>query len=584
MRFAQTRLAAVCSLLFWMVGGLLLSHSVFPAESGSPNVFSLMPADTLAVVRLASISQTSRNLDTFLVPAVGFGMGGELGNQVQEMFELKNLDGVDLQQPIWIFLVPPSEEMKDPFIGLCPLSDPTKFTEQLEMDESSPGVYSSDALSAIVKGNYAVMRKGPALPAVQDWAAMADWNQLNTQSAISPGDLSVWIQIQKLVPLLRSEVEKALDSMADITENSPTPMPANLLPILRIESGWVFDLAAQVDTVQVDLNFSADAVEVRKITRTVPGTPLADYFRTANFASLDSVLPALSANSWISMVANFDPKVYKLIQDRMIQDCAKMGMDPKKMATFWDLFSSQFEGTLALTMNPSGEEKNPFAFTEIMGLKESTETAQLTDEILEMFKESMAIASPGEGVKINIKEDKNAGTYKDIPYSKISMQYEFDDPESELAQTLKNMGMDFYMAAAPRALILTTQEIGPVIDQLLSGKVPAADSIPWITQAGPNTMLAMRLSLIEQLRMIKQQLSKTAGGSVNPLALVELPDSSKTPGVTMDMRVEGGNALSRLRIPVQEISIIRMAIMGGITPEEDEPGQQPEAHEPDTRE
>ncbi|MFB3786373.1 MAG: hypothetical protein ACE15F_08385 [bacterium] len=543
-----------------------------------------MPADTLAVVRLASISQTSRNLDAFLLPALGWGLGGEPGNHVQEIFALKSLDGVDKQKPIWILLLPQGEEMNDPFIGLCPLSDPAKFTEQLEMPASAPGIYSSDDLSAVVKGNYAVMRKGPALPAIQDWVKNADWNQLNGLPFSSQGDLSLWIQTQKLIPMLRGVVENALDSWADITENSPTPMPANLLPILRIESGWVFDLAAQVDTVQVDLNFSADAVEVRKITRTVPGTPLADYFRTANFASLDSVLPALSANSWISMVANFDPKVYKLIQDRMIQDCAKMGIDPKKMATFWDLFSSQFEGTLALTMNPSGEEKRPFTFTEVMGLKESSEASRLTSEFLEMFKESVAVAAPGEGIKINITEDENAGKYKEIPYSKISMKYEFDDPESPEAQALKDMDMDFYMATAPRALILTTQEIGPVIDQVQSGKAPAADSLPWIKQAGPKAMLAMRLSLIEQLRMIKQQLAKTAGGSVNPLAMVEIPDSANTPGVTMDMRVEEGDAVSRMRIPAQEISTIRMAIMGGMTPEEDEPGQQPEAQEPDNQE
>ena len=51
----------------------------------------------------------------------------------------------------------------------------------------------------------------------------------------------------------------------------------------------------------------------------------------------------------------------------------------------------------------------------------------------------------------------------------------------------------------------------------------------------------------------------------------------------MDMRVEGGNALSRLRIPVQEISIIRMAIMGGMTEEGQEPGQEP-VQEPDNQE
>ena len=588
MRFIRTHRSAVPALLVLMVGSLLVAQPVFPAESGSLSLFSQLPADTVAAVRVASISQMSRNLDTFLVPSLGWGLGGEPENHVQEIFTLKSMDGVDKQKPIWILLLSQGEEMNDPFIGLCPLSDPAKFSAQLEMKESSPGVYSSDALSAVVKGNYAVMRKGPALPAIQEWAQKADWSQLNGQPAAPLGDLSVWIQVQKLVPLLRGEVENALDLLADTAENSPAMMPANMLPILRIESGWMFDLAAQVDAVQVDLNFSADALELRKIVHTLPGTPLADYFQTAKFAPLDTVLPALSANSWISLVANFDPKIYQLIRDRMIQDSVKMGLDEKILTSFWDQYTNAFDGTLGLTMNPSGDEQQPFAFTEVMGLKESADATQLTGGILNILKESMAIASPGEGVKINLKEEKNAGTYKDIPYSKISMQYEFDDPESEIAQTLKNMGMNFSMAAVPRALILTTGEIGPVIDQVQAGKTAAEDSLPWIKQAGPQAMMVMRLSLIEQLRMIKQQLSKTAGGSVNPLAMVELPDSANTPGVTMDMRVEGGNAVSRLRIPTQEISTIRMAIMGGMTEEGQEPGQEPvqepETEEPDNQE
>ena len=219
-----------------------------------------------------------------------------------------------------------------------------------------------------------------------------------------------------------------------------------------------------------------------------------------------------------------------------------------------------YTGPIGLTMNVAEQSKNPMALTELIEIKDAKKALEAFDSMAEIIQSSAGIMQPATGVKIEVEEEKNIGTYKDISYSKLGIRYKFDDPESPLAEMMKMNDIDYYYAIYKDLLVFTSEDMPKVLDRLMQN-VDVTDVKKMIT---PDAFLWARINVLEGINFAKAQMSQVLKGGINPLLMIEVPKDAGNPGLTIDAYVEDGDMVSRLIIPVKEITAVKNAVLGSM--------------------
>lgn len=519
-------------------------------------LFSLFPENTVAAVRLASIEQGSKDLNAFTLVAAGLPLGSELEKLILDAVDLKSLDGIDPAKPLWL-IVGLDETMDVSLSMLVPIADRDKVIAASELQKNESGVINTGKRSLLFGEGTALFCEGELKDNLKTWYSSTPLEKLASVSCDAKDDLAVWIRLTSVSKTLRELSGTFLESMQSLMALSPVASP-NTMPMLQKETGWILDLMDQTEMVRLGLQLSSEALVLQKQSILKEGSPMMDYFRTAQLADVSDVLSVIDPNNLISVVFNFDPKFYELIRDRMINDFSDMKINIESMKKLWDDCAKMNKGPIGVAINASAKSDQPVAFTELIALKDITDASGFLANMSTVVQDSANMVAPASGVQIKIKEENNIGTYKSIPYSKLSIRYKVDDPESPMAEIFAKQNLDYFYALTDKALIFTTESMPDVLDRAMDSK-PV--SLP--TFINKNSLAAMRINLLQGLKFAKQFMAQNAGG-INPLQMVEIPADSNNPGITIEVHVENGNPVSSMTIPVQEITAVRDAVMGAM--------------------
>ena len=547
------------------LAGLVLTVTIsatFASEQyNSPEMkqlFSLLPDDAVAVVRLAGIEQGAKHLNDFLLPAAGLPLGGELENIATEALELKTLDGIDKTKPIWIFAsLEGDDDVKLALVA--PVTDKSTVIEKSELEEFEPGIYNKKRHPLIFRDNSLLVYDGEIPVKMKNWFLNADLNKLTNWQTDQKEDLSLWINNDKLTPFLKEISEELIGGLSETMSMAPF-MSANVVPMLEIEVGWILDLMDQISITRLDIQLSAEQAQLRKRVSVKPVTPFAEYINIAKMVDSSKVISLIKPADFVSAVMNIDPKLYEMTKDRFLSDFEKLDMPTDGFKKIMEDIEDIYTGPIGLTMNVAEQSKNPMALTELIEIKDAKKALEAFDSMAEIIQSSAGIMQPATGVKIEVEEEKNIGTYKDISYSKLGIRYKFDDPESPLAEMMKMNDIDYYYAIYKDLLVFTSEDMPKVLDRLMQN-VDVTDVKKMIT---PDAFLWARINVLEGINFAKAQMSQVLKGGINPLLMIEVPKDAGNPGLTIDAYVEDGDMVSRLIIPVKEITAVKNAVLGSM--------------------
>ncbi|MBN2326326.1 MAG: hypothetical protein JXR73_04165 [Candidatus Omnitrophica bacterium] len=551
----------------WLLSLLLCAAFIAPpATVRAESLFSLLPGDAIAAVRLHSIQQSSYNLNTFSLAAAGMPLGEELETMILEAVDLKSLDGFDRDKPLWM-LFGMNGEMEESISLLAPIADRDAVIASSELQKDESGVYTTGMRSIVFGEKTALFCDGEIQDYLKAWFAEAPLEQLAAFETDSRDDLSVWIRLTPLAEMLRDLSDGFIESMEGLMALNPMSSP-NTVPLLKTEIGWLLDLLDQSETLRLGLQLSPDALRFHKQVHLKEGAPMADYFRTARYADIGDVLSVLDPDNFISMVINFDPKVYELTRDRILKDFQDLNMNIDDMKKMWEQGFKTYKGPIGMSINPSFKENQPIAFTQLIAYQGSADARDFLNNVAGVMKESAQMIAPATGIHLDVSEVKDIGSYKNIPYSKIAMRYLVDDPESPVAEILAKQNIDYYYALTDKTIVFTSENMPDVLDKLLSSDKPAPPDY-----VDKNALVCMRINLLQAVMAAKQYMAQTMQG-VNPLEMVEIPPDADNPGVTFDMRIQNGDPVTRLTVPMKEIEAVRDIILGAMMQQEEPPQEE----------
>lgn len=528
-----------------------------PANAPSQDsLFSLLPENTVAAVRLTSIQQGSANLNAFTLTAAGLPLGDQLEKLILEAVDLSSLEGVDLTKPLWLFYGL-DESTEQTLSMLVPFSDWEKAASASELEKNEAGVYNTGKRSILFRDGMALFSDGEMEESQKAWFASAPFEKIASLTSNPKDDLSVWLRMTSVAKTLRDLSGTLLESMDGLMALAPTA-PVNVTAMMQTEIGWILDMLDQTDIVRLGLQLTSEALTLQKQVVLKEGSPMLEYFRSSQLANPAEVLSIINPKNVVSMALNLDPKVYELIRERVLKDCAELKFDAEAMKSLWDEGIKMYKGPVGFALNASTKPDKPVAFTELIAVKKIDDVGAFFDNMSKVIQDSANLVGSVSGVALEIKEEKNIGTYKNIPYSKLAIRYKADDPESPMAELFAKQNQDYFYALTDKALIFTTENITEVLDRALEAKTASLPSF-----VKPNSLAAIRINLLEALRSVKQTLAQNPTG-INPLQMVEIPAGANNPGVVIEAHLENGNPISSLTIPVQEIVAVRNAVMGAM--------------------
>ncbi len=517
---------------------------------------SLLPPDTIAALCLGSIEQGSNHLNAFVLPAAGLPLGSELEKLLMSTLRLESLEGIDCERPIWIF--GEFDEESDIHVSmLVPLLDAEKVISQSGLEKQETGEYTGKKRTVLFGEKAALFCEGEMNESWKSWFSSTDCASLFERPSEPENDLTLWLQTTKFTAMLRELTAPFLQTMQGFISMTPFGSPQTI-SLLEKETGWVLDLMDQVNAVRLDLRLSSEAAVLEKRVSLKEDSPAAGFFHSARFSDMADVQTFLKPDNLVSLLLDIDPQIYTLARERMLKDFESLNFKSEPMQKLWDKAASMYRGPIGVAVNVSSHPDRPVDTTQLIALQDISGASDFLASMSAVMADTASLLSPATGIRLEITEEKDIGTYKKIPYSKMSFRYKVDDPESPLAAMFAKQNQDYFYALTDTVMIFTTESMPEVLDRVLESKpgmVPDSQK--------EKTMASMRINLLQGLKAAKQYFAQNMQG-INPLQMIEIPPVTDNPGITLKLSIEDDEPVTRFTVPAKEISAVREAVLGGM--------------------
>lgn len=549
------RLDSIAFILAFLVCIVPISNAdeIFDASS-SP--LTLLPPNATAALRLASIEQGSNHLNAFVLPAAGLPLGSELEKLLMSTLRLESLEGIDRDRPIWV--IGEFDEESDIHVSmLVPILDAEKVISLSGLEKQESGEYTGKKRTALFGEKAAFFCEGAMNESWKSWFSSTDCASLFDWPSAPANDLTLWLRTTKLTAMLRDLMAPFLQTMQGFMSMSPFGSPYTI-SLLEKEAGWVLDLMDQVDAVRLDLQLSSEAAVLEKRVSLKEDSPAAGFFRSACFSDSADVQTFLKPDNLVSLLLDIDPQIYTVVRERMLKDFGSLNFKFEPMQKLWDGVAAMYRGPIGVAVNVSSHPGRSMDTTQLIALRDISGASDFLASMSAIMADTADLLSPATGIRLEITEEKEIGTYKKIPYSKMSFRYKADDPESPLAAIFAKQNQDYFYALTDTLMIITSESIPEVLDRVLEPKPGKV-----LDLQKDKTMASLRLNLLQVLKAAKQYFAENMQG-INPLQMVEIPPVTDNPGITLEVSMEGDAPVSRLTIPVKELSAVREAVLGGM--------------------
>jgi len=540
----------------------------YAADSASDaSLFTVLPPQAAAAFRIASIQDFSAHFDAFMEKAAGFTTPDQIENIVKGPFELKSLDGIATDQPVWAFLLlNDSDQYKPEDYLVCryPLSDESQFLAQFPLQKTGEGEYAFNNLRISTNEGAAILYKKKAEAMVKDWltkkdssSSIKDWPRKDGE------DASLWINLEKVLGQFGGELDKDLEQSIQKEPGQANVLIASASPIMAMKTKWGLDLLRQIDFVQLTLGFSAESAILEKNIRLHRGSPLAQFFAAFSPADPMPLLSALPAQGILHYFVNIPPCVFSLSRERILADLPKAGMEEKGFGEMWDLAAKTLTGLQAGVVELAEKEDKIVQLTHLFAAANRESALELANKYIDWMKRAAASFFGDSEILCSIEDRTEAGKVDDAPYSSLRIAFDAKDPESPLSKELAALNVKLEYAAVANALAVSTGNIAPVL-QKLNHPGASSEASAWPPAADRNAFFAARFDPMQQFKAVQRAMAK---GPINILAGVKIPDEPMD-GFTVSIQTKDETLTGRLTLPSKDIRAVVSVFMGGMqTPE-----------------
>lgn len=560
------RLFNFISIYSLIIGiGLISTPCLLKADAEQTEIFSHLPTDALAAIRISSVDQLSKNFNDFLFQAAQMKLPDVVEDYVKEPFDLENLKGIDTSKSHWAFLYWRDNNAKvfdKTFIVIYPLNNRDTFLKQFNVTPNGDSQYDNLTRRFYIKNGHALICD-PALdwPVVEEW--FEGWNTLNQQlsgDSQALGDLNLWINADKTMMRYGQGIQEDIETAMRSNNTEKGDTPGQMLPNMR--TIWTLDLLYQIKLAQFSLSFSKQEAILQKTLIPKSRTPVSTF--------LQSIQPQTAlkqeafSDSWISVRIDTIPEsLFELAEIRVLNDLSSLGFQISQISTLWDSIQKTLNHSAVGLVSLNENENRFYEAMNYFKISDTKSASQMMDTLTRMVKDYSDSLSKNSEIVCHVDFKRDAGQIDGQSYSTLSIQPDTKDPESPLSKEIARQNVNIEYAITPEYLIITygqrdsneriknAIQFLPDLNDYISGSSNTNDS---------NSLATVRVDLLKQLKYIKWLIDKKL--PVNPLAMVEVPNV-ETHGLYLNINAKDNALHGRLSLKSSDVLKVMMAFLGG---------------------
>lgn len=527
---------------------LLATGSVWarnPAKPRRDGLLRIVPAKSLFCVRINNLDSTLAAANEFLkdIAPEPFDAKAMVRSVLAELLGDKALKGVNTRGKFAIFGVNvPSESagggpMGNLFIGaLIPVRNYDKFISQnpdcSEPDDQGISTITVDdrdralvtkfrrfALLCPPEARDKLVRVKKLTGARKRGLVNALDENERELAATSP----VWLYVNvqegsKLIgPMLFAQLEQMKAALESVKESGQGAI-GDPAAIVSFYAGLFKMLIDGTGHVTVGLSPTSDVCLVTVGMKAVPETEMAEILTAPAGGDLRNLLGYLDDGAMMNLGCKVNRESGKMLYMKLIELLPLMTTDDipeadlKKLKKLTAKTFDAIGDSLAFSFATGDKDSAPFSIKYVIKVRDKKAFEQVIEEELEMMREgALDRLYKGLGIEMDVKVERDAGTYKGVRIDAAKVAFKMGDEDSPQSQMLKKMwgdALDYRWALLDGYCVYsiggdTNKTIRELIDQVkASGPKEIGSEMKAALDAIPNSKQADCVGTLNYIRML----------------------------------------------------------------------------------
>ena len=550
----------------------------------------MIPADSLAVIRLNNFDFTVSQLDQFLagVMPIPGGVSMLTRTALASILGSPQLAGLNTQGNFTAFITigsfGPSAYIMAPVTDYSLfVSDNTNISEPDEKGVSTIAgpipllVVKADKyafISVSMMNNHdALVATAKSLTQTTNGGLAAILDAEETKKATND---RIWIHgnvqlaSQMFGPMLFAkidEIKQMMEGFQDAGGELPMTSPAEIMDMYAVILELLME---ETKSLSIAINPTPDALNITTTIAALPGTEMASLL-TADPAdtSENKLIGYLENDAMVTASGKLTGKINASFMDFFATTFMEnMSMTDEEAAKLKALAADAavvFSGTDAMTMSLNPQGQPPFKIKYVIEVKDTDSFNKLLDQSMEMTKSGpIAELYENMGMEMNYTIKRAADTYKGVSIDSAKLEIKMTDPDSQQAQVITAMygdGFDYRWAIVDGlwSCIISPDpdaDIRKLIDQIKDGqqKEPASE-IKAALEALPDAKNADFIATFNLLRTMKMGMAF----SPTPMPQIDMPTKSN---LAIAGKIDSGKFTINTVLPKEHLTeIVTMGMM-----------------------
>lgn len=596
-----SRKIRITVVLFALVG-FLAGLTVTPAYAQADDpVLSVLPQDTLFVLRINNFSYSLGQLDQYLAGAspIPMGLSMMLNMQLAGILGDPMLTGIDRGGTFAVAGFMPPDASEPMLTFLFPTTDFQGFIQanQNAQETADQGIYRIESpnsmLGALVvaplpNSKFMLVGNGAEPEEFKNVLSMIKTKQAPLSQAVVSDETKraaeapawLWLNLetgyQLAAPMIQGGISEALEGMEE------QPGMEQTMPFMQAYAEGADQFLRQLRSLTVTLTPKPDVLLAETWLNAKDGTDLASALvRKQEFKKGYSLAGYLDPDAPVYFLGKINQPLWTEMYNMVLGLLA----NGTENAEFQQQFKQMIEKSMAAVGDEYaasftyGSGQPPFSVTEVVAVKDPQAFRDLMAESTALTNQFYA--KMGLDAQLNIQN--KVETYKGVAIDMASIKFQFpEDAPAEQHEAIKAMygeeGIQYPFVITDKALFLAMgpnamTELKSLIDKSQSAAVPAdvqtaqkllpdADTADMLATVD---LLSLMKGLSEMMETMQQAMPEEVQGQPNFAAMFEgIPMESQS-AMALALRAEDGRLKFQYALPKQhlmEITNTAMQIYG----------------------
>jgi len=581
---------------------LLAAGSVWarnPAKPRRDGLLRILPAKSLFCVRINNLDSTLAAANEFLkdIAPEPFDAKAMVRSGLAELLGDKALKGVNMKGKFAIFGVniPGGSAGRGPmgnmFIGaLIPVRNYDKFISQnpdcSEPDDQGISTITVDgrdralvtklrrfALLCAPKARDALVRVKKLTGARRRGLVNALDENERELATTSP----VWLYLNvqegsKLIgPMLFAQLEQMKAALQSVKESGQGAI-GDPAAIVSFYAGLFKMLIDGTGHVTVGLSPTSDVCLVTVGMKAVPETEMAAMLAAPAGGDLRNLLGYLDDGAMMNLCSKVNPESGKMLYMKLIELLPLMttdGIPEADLEKLKKLIAKTFDAigdSLAFSFATGDKDSAPFSIKYVIKVRDEKAFEQVIEEELEMMREgALDKLYKGLGMEMDVKVERDAGTYKGVSIDAAEVTFKMGDEDSPQSQMIKKMwgdALDYRWALVDGYCVYsiggdTDKTIRELIDQVKAGGPKKIGSeMKAALDAIPNSKQADCVGTLNYIRMLNMASAFMVMPGGVKFPQLDVPTKSN---IAFASRTADGRITLQMALPKQHLLEIKSA-------------------------